>query len=532
MATDVAVDAPLPSSFAAHPAACDKLHFLRIRQIGGPQNPSDADKILIAQPGVLEGASVFYNIAANLVTRARNEKGKYIEFWAVDRRPNCLEDLNGLKLAKSTGNAHDFVDYYYRNKAYQGQHFAGFLNPLTDAAWLVDMGMDQTVKDWNQIITRGIPSQSMRQQKVYCGGHSLGGFITGSYADADFDGNPATTSDAGYNQCAGFFGLDTVVSADGLTAAQFGSNAALSQLLGSIPSGVTSLARQGLFERFVSIPGVLDPEVMNLLTGLGFAAQVKPTTESDLIKYLPADLSVTLAYRFYHSRNILDFLAPVPRIRYFRYTNQALLATFTDDNAMPLTIVRASLGFYKGGSVTDKGFPLSTSQASVLSQIPILGSAVTNLFDPRHLAIPNNSGLFGFGAPLYGWNNYNQLGNVTIPKDSNRAPFTNPSKEATDINDFARTVGASPMDVVEKYFPIRLAVDSMLGTPNTHLEGTSARPILDITAGDGPNMGGGLVPPGSPVIPGYNHLDVMTAAPVQNNGQPEPVSTYLLDFIY
>ena len=109
-ATDVSVYAPLPSSFPAHPAACDYLHFLRIKHIGGPQNPSDASKILIAQPGILEGASPFYEIGADMVTRAYNERHSYIEFWAVDRRPNCLEDLNGILLERQTHNLHDLID--------------------------------------------------------------------------------------------------------------------------------------------------------------------------------------------------------------------------------------------------------------------------------------------------------------------------------------------------------------------------------------------------------------------------------------
>ncbi|MFG2467263.1 hypothetical protein ACGFXB_17650, partial [Streptomyces canus] len=32
------------------------------------------------------------------------------------------------------------------------------------------------------------------------------------------------------------------------------------------------------------------------------------------------------------------------------------------------------------------------------------------------------------------------------------------------------------------------------------------------------------------VADGYQHLDVLTAAPVQNNGRPEPVSTALAAF--
>ncbi|OHD65038.1 MAG: hypothetical protein A2176_04295 [Spirochaetes bacterium RBG_13_51_14] len=530
IATDVAVSAPLPSSFPEHSAECDCIHFLRIKHVKGPANPWDADKILIAQPGILEGASAFYNIGANLVTRAYIEKGKYIEFWTVDRRPNCLEDLNGLKLARETDDMHDFLDYYYRGKSYRGQLFKGFLNMYSDAAWLAEMGMEQTVLDWNAIITRGIPNQSVRQKKVFLGGHSLGGFITGAYACWDFDGDPATTDDAGYNQCAGFFALDSVVSATPMINVMSGSTVDLTELVGSIPDDVLDLMRQGLIERYVSAPGIIDAEVMNLLTGLGYAAQVDPTGESELIDYMPDTQNSELTYRFYHSRNLAEFFAPIPSLKRFRYTNQALLALFTDDNSMPFAFVRASLGFFEGGPVGQKNFPIPADLVELTKDIPELASMI-GMMGSENLAIPTDSGspCEKKDGPLYGWLNYNQL-------DSNSPgwePFTDPSSEVTDINDFARSVGALPMDFVEKYFPMRLTIDSLIGTDGTvHADGVSQRPVLDITAGDGPKMGGNTTPPGSPIIPGYNHLDVITAAPVQNNGQPEPVSTYLLEFIF
>ncbi|MBI5310312.1 MAG: hypothetical protein HZB14_04690 [Actinobacteria bacterium] len=530
MTTAVTVSAPLPASFAPHPAACDKLTFLRIRRIGGPADPSNADKILIAQPGVLEGASSFYNVGANVVSRAYTERGKYIEFWAVDRRPNCLEDLNGLKLAKSTGNPLDLINYYYKKKPYNGATFAGFLGSKTDAEWLTDMGIGQTVRDWNQIITRGIPSQSVRQQKVYCGGHSLGGFITGQYAEWDFDGNTATKSDAGYNQCAGFFGLDTTVTSEARLNGILGTAAGpLTPLMGEIPAGVTEMMRAGTFPRFVDVHGVINPEIMNLLAGVGVGASMKPTSESDLIKNLPANSNVNSAYKFYFSQNLGDYLSQFtgPAIKLFRFTNQALLGTFTDDNAMPLSIVQASTGFYKGGSVVDKDFPIP----GALTELPDL-KQVTSILGSPNLAIPDDAGPFGLGGPLYGWNNFNQLGGVTIPNNSDGTPYTGVAKEVTDINDLARSMAAVPADFVEKYFPIHLVLDSLTGTPgNVHTEGDTAKPIINIMAGDGPGIGG-TPAPGTPSVPGYNHVDVLTAAPIQNNGLADPVTTHLLDFLY
>ena len=274
-ATAVTVFAPLPASCPSHPAACDKLNFLRIRHIHGPDNPSNADRILIAQPGILEGASAFYNVAANLVTRAYDEKGKFVEFWAIDRRSNCLEDMNGLRLARETGNLRDMVDYYYRNKLYHGKYFQGYFKPLSDdVKWLVEMGMEQTLKDWNEIITRGIPDPTVRQQRVYIGGHSLGGFLTGAYACADFDGDPTTLADAGYNQADGYFALDSLITSDPLLSVQGGDSATLRYLMSKIPDSAVYLMRKGLFELFIFLSGVITPESMKLLTGVGYAAMV------------------------------------------------------------------------------------------------------------------------------------------------------------------------------------------------------------------------------------------------------------------
>lgn len=513
VASDVSFHAPLPASVPAHPPACDELHVLRIRHVTGPVDPADADRLLIAQPGVIEGASAFYNVAGNLVTRAYEEQGKYVEFWAVDRRPNCLEDNDGLRLAKATGNPRDLIDYYYRNKAYRNHRFAGYLDPFHDAAWLAEMGLEQTILDFNAIIAHAVPDRTLRQQKVYCGGHSLGGFIAGSYANWDFDGDPATTEDAGFNQCAGFFALDSAIQP---AARNFDDVAStLLDLVGvlvDVPEEVVSSMRDGQLPRFVSVPGVIDPEIMNMLTGIAVAADMQPNNESDLVTYLPMSDSVDGAERLYHSQSILDFLAFSPTVRDFRYTNQALLGVFTDDNSMPLFFVNASVGFFRGGPVTDKEFPFDNGGV---------------------LAIPTDAGDLFRDPPLYDWANYDEVAAIAIPKNAGGEPFTSPASEVTDLHDLARTMAALPLNFVEGYFPLRLAIDSVFGASGAvHSGGIYARPVIEIVAGESPPLAEAVQRPGSPSIPGYNHLDVMTAAPVQNDAQPEPVTTELLKFLF
>lgn len=543
--TYVSLHAPLPSSFGAHPAACDKLGFLRFRHIGGPNNPSDADTVMTAQPGVLEGAAAFMNIASNMVTRAWNEQGKNLEFWAIDRRANCLEDTTGLDWGMRTGDAHNMLNYYYRGASVDGKKFAGFPRG-SDARvrWLSKLGMDQTLKDWNAVITRGLPSQADRQAKLYCGGHSLGGFITAAYAQYDFDGDPATLDDAGYNQCRGYFGLDTIVTSDPLSLRAVAGASGIAGL-GSLANGFSNaLLANGTLSPYFNLNGAITPEIMYLISGVGAAARIAPTTQTDLVKLLPADSSVKLAYGIYFSRNLLSFATGTPGLADFRMTNQALLGTFLDDNSMPLSIVQASIGFYDGGPVASKEFPL----ASNITSLPGL-SGLKGILGTGSLAIPTDYGrkcalLFcwyqpGTG-PLYKWRNYNQLAGMTIPRGPSGAPFTNPSLEVTDINDLSLALSSTPSNFVEAYFPTKLLLDTALmfsGSKSElpgaiHPEGVAAHPTINVITGDGPLKSiADAIAPGSPTVPGYQHLDVLMAAPVQNDGQPEKVSTDLLGFL-
>ncbi len=90
--------------------------------------------------------------------------------------------------------------------------------------------------------------------------------------------------------------------------------------------------------------------------------------------------------------------------------------------------------------------------------------------------------------------------------------------------------------VTEHYFPTKLVTDLQLATSPqvkrlvVHPKGLTAHPTLTVLAGDG--LLAGRIPSDlHPVVAdGYQHLDVLTAAPAQNNGRPEPVSTNLAEF--
>ncbi|WDV56449.1 hypothetical protein PV963_42000 [Streptomyces coeruleorubidus] len=512
----VRVRAPLPESAGPRPAACDWLSYLRYRSADGPAASADADRILVAQPGILEGAGAFDSVARNTVARAA-EQGLHIEFWALDRRSNCLEDRTGI----ASGDQHTAVDYYYRGKQVDGRTFGGFAGN-EKLGWMAKLGIEQTVRDQYDLLTAELPDQTQRKRKVLCGGHSLGGVITGYFAAADFDGDRATTADAGYNQCAGYFALDTTVSTS------------LADLSGSLPDdtnlpdiglgyGVVQAGLDsGVLPRTLSAPVLLNPETMTLLGIAGMGALKAPDAEASLPGYLPSNLNIEATHRVLFSKDTAAFLAGKPAVKDFRLTNGAVLGALLDDNSVPLAFLQTSVGFFDGGPIADKRFPVANG-----------GAQQPGLYGTAYKAIPDRP-----QGPLYTWRNYDRVGDPDDPgyRSADGTPFTGPGEEVTDIRQLARSLAEQPLDFTEQYFPTKLVTDiQMAGSPQVkklvvHPDGLKANPVLTVLAGEG--LLAGRVPPElRPVIAdGYQHLDVLTAAPTQNNGRPEPVSTSLAGF--
>src|SRR3954447_16186246 len=281
----VRIHAPLPSSAQAHPAACDRLGYLRFRDRDGPRRASDADAVVVAMPGFLSGAAPLDQLARNFVRRM-SARGKRVEFWALDRRANCLEDHRGIDAAARAHDPKIAYDYYWGGKEIDGARFAGWKS-ASQTQFLDDIGLEQTVRDWYSVLTKEIPDQRVRRRKVFCGGHSLGGPITTAFAGWDFDGNPATTSDAGYEQCAGFFGLDTSLGFGGSSGSSAGVSDALASASGGSP--------------FVRAPP-FTPETLEVPEVFGVGAFFEPQ-RTNLIQELPHSNNIDLSQRVLFSRN-------------------------------------------------------------------------------------------------------------------------------------------------------------------------------------------------------------------------------------
>jgi hypothetical protein len=522
----VRVKIPLPASVGnTAPADCDWLSYLRFRDKNGPAKSADADKILIAQPGVLEGAGAFDSVARNTIVQAAAQ-GRHIEFWALDRRSNCLEDPIGLDAGRDAKDAHVAIDYYYRNKRINGRTFAGY--PKNDQIkWVQNLGLEQTVRDQYDLMVEELPNAALRKQKVLCGGHSLGGVLTAFFAQWDFDHNPATKGDAGFNQCAGYFALDTQISTKlpGMAQAQ----AVPSQLVDLVDFGydiVKAGLELGIIPRTLSAPAVINSETMNLLAIAGLSARNAPDAESDLADAIPSSFNADSTYRLLFSKNYATFFKGSPTVKDFRFTNGAALGGLLDDNSEPLAFLQTSLGFLSGGKVVEKTFPVPAD----LVKTPGWERLAQFVGNERKV-------IFDETGPLYTWLNYNQI-DGTIAKAKDGTPFTTPAKEVTDLGELARSFSEHPLDFTEHFFPTKMVTDIALasspqvGKYVVHPEGIKANPTITLVAGDG--ILAGLPTDGTfgtvVTAPGYQHLDVLTAAAVQNNGQPEPVSTALATF--
>ncbi|KAB2349758.1 hypothetical protein F8566_11520 [Actinomadura rudentiformis] len=510
---------PLPASAGPRPEACDWLSYLRFRHKDGPAASARADRILVAQPGVLEGAGAFNSVARNTIAQAA-KGGKYVEFWALDRRSNCLEDNTGVLAGLAAGDAHLAVDYYYRKKPIDGRTFAGYQSN-DQVTFLQNVGLAQTIRDQYDLMAAEIPDQAQRKRLMMCGGHSLGGVLTGFFSKWDFDGDRSTTADAGYNQCSGYFALDTRIQT-GLPGLEGQVPAELIPLIKFGADAVRTGLENGIVPRTLSAPAVINSETMNLLSIAGLAARLAPGGRSDLATYIPESFNTDTTYRLLFSKDLATFIKGSPKIQDFAFTNAAALGALMDDDSEPLAFIQTSVGFFDGGRIVDKDFPVPNDLAK--AGLPFL----RNLLGTENKAIPDEP-----NGPLYTWRNYDDVAGLPY-KSKDGTLFTTPETEVTDIAELARSLSEHPLDFTEDYFPTKIVTDIALAAapgiadPAVHDGGIKANPTINLEGGDG--IGFTDPQPGDVIAPGYQHLDVLTAAAVQNGGKPELISTSLARF--
>jgi hypothetical protein len=515
----VSLYAPLPRADGPHPAACDRIGYLRFRSAGGPADPARADAIFVAQPGIFEGPAAFDQVARHTVEAAA-AAGYHVEFWALNPRANCLVDPTGITAAQAARDPNVALDYYFRGTSVDGRTFAGFISE-SDATWLGHVGLAQTLDDEYAVISQLPPA--FRRTRVLCGGHSLGGIVTGAFADWDFSGDRRPGA-AGYNQCAGYFALDTRFSLSVAALSTLDDDATadgpLSGLIGSLSDA----------DPYIDFPPIT-PETLQALPILGMASYFDPTAPSTLIGALPDDPTFNLSLDLLLADSWPDFVADNPNPRSFNLTNQAAIGFVFGDVSDPIGILRASIGVPTGGPVVEKTFPVPYGAPSEL--MGLLGG--------NDLVAPPASSA-GPGGPLYGWLNYDQVPSPgPAPADDPGQPHTSAASEVSDVMQLSRALFDAGVPFTEEYFPTRLLLDlsaAALGVRTGSLrdlaytDGIAIHPAAYVDASQGLAPSLGPPPPGAApqvhvTAEGYNHLDVLVAAAHQNDGQPEVASSTL-----
>ncbi len=527
---------PAPRGNGEPPDACDWIHFVRYRLATADGQPKEVNAILVMFPGFMGGANEFEYLGRTLVSMAEAEGTGSLEVWAIDRRPNCLEDLTGMNAAEEAGERPDpeiAVDYYYHGLEIGGRRFAGFLRG-EDLPFLSEFGLELAMEDAYKIVSTKIPDPADRQAVVFVGGHSLGTALTGLFAGWDFDGNPETTDDAGYENCAGLILLDGPVFYD--WTHQF-NNIAEADYLAKLEA-----IRAGSSPRLDLFTGVT-PETMALLEIVSTYAAAYPDQETTLFDDLPLSGDVTFLLKLLHSRDLGHFLTGVPALTDFRYTNEALLGVLMDDNFQPVTMLQASLGFLQGGAVVEKDFPGSLADLLGLRKIDRDGLFIA--WDAGPLSE------LGTG-PLYRWVNFDRIGDEAHPEyrdQTGTVTYTTMTEEVTDIQDFARLIYRGPSNFAEWYFPARLKLD--IGAAASPFNGDQGLnffhnaevdvPVIAFGAphGDVPEVSGwdayrqsiASTEFTTLMAPGYNHMDIITAAADRPGRRPNEVFGPLLDFV-
>ena len=528
-------EAPWYEETERPPPECDFIRFVRYRPETPDGEPKAVDAVIVLMPGYMGGANEFEYMGRQLVSMAEASGLGSLEVWAVDRRPNCLEDLTGMNAAEDPGELPDpsvAVGYYFLGSEVQGRQFDGFLRE-EDVPFLSEFGLRLVMEDVYKIISTMIPDRQDRINTVYIGGHSLGTPLTGLFAGWDFDGNPETLEDAGYQNCAGLILLDGPVFYEDLMQFNNIEEAAYTQRVADI--------RTGAAPRFDFFTGV-SPDAMALLELMGMYAAAGPEEESTLLKDIPLSEDVSMLVKMLHSRDFGHFASGIPAISDFRYTNEALLGVFMDDNFMPVKMLQASLGFLRGGAVVTKEFP-----GRLADFLGMGGIDQDGLFIAWDAGNPLALGT----GPLYSWVNFDEVGNAENPeyKDSNGVyTYTTMIEEVSDIQDFARILYRGPSNFTEWYFSSRLRLDmGAAATPfnteagltffhNSQVDspviafGAPHGDVPDITGWDEYRESIASSEFNAIMCPGYNHLDINVAAVDRPAHRKNEVFEPIIDF--
>ena len=528
------------------PVNLNRVTTVRTRWQGPGLGAARPRAILILIPGFLGGATTLDPLARDLVAAFRGQ----LEVWAVDRRPNQLEDrLGSLHAAagatspacQSSPPAPDcslfegaqfyFADVDARPLGdFPGPrdldvNLDGKLDPrlpLTDrfgvtrgpilfsqddVRFMAYWGLDTYFRDWKRLV------DSARKRVgpggvVLLGGHSQGTAWSTLFAAYDFDPDPKRV-DPGYRH------IDGLVLLEGGGSGPGGAN---EPTLAQYQATVAGLAAPGGPDVYLtSLLGLIS------LLPLGQVGEVA----SLAAYYQPNEPSLSQRTPIFGT-GLVSALLGAPA------TNRATLGFFLDDDFSSFGAFRASLGFSDDGENQ-----LSTLLgAPFYIALPNGGLRTWKEFDdPTLPTCPPNSEDVSPGCALL------DNGPPSDPNDPSAPPQVNgPEREVTSIDTFAQTqfgklngfewyfaAGRPNLDFSYGNDSSALVAESLAADPRS--EGPlvltqNARVNVPVIAIGGSN---GLAPEpksfstyldsiATPaawkevhIIPGYAHLDVVSA---------------------
>jgi hypothetical protein len=292
---------PNPSSGEQTPTELNQARFLRYRyDLGEPEDPR---AIVIGVPGFLGGGASFDGVARSLV-RMGAEQGVELEFWAIDRRSNGMEDLTGMNAAEEAGDPEIAFEYYFGDGQVDGAAFPGF-RAQEDVGFMSEWGLQAHIEDIRAVLHR-VP-EAQRKGHVFLMGHSFGAGLVELYGAWRFeDGTRGADELAGMIFMDGLGGSTPIseeVFVDGVAGEQSGLNqirdGSAARYLGIPILGVEVLAvaeltalrawfdPTGIVDdpvrdgAFALLTGLFDPELLPAVTnrgalGLGFDADSEP----------------------------------------------------------------------------------------------------------------------------------------------------------------------------------------------------------------------------------------------------------------
>lgn len=330
--------------------------------------------ILILVPGFLGGAQNFTPLADQLVRRFNGN----LEVWAVDRRPNQLEDRRGALYGRArleAGDPEGYLDalqFYFpdtltgpapfpTNPSDSDVNQNGVQDPAfalpdalggssafqqlaqDDARFAAHWGLDTYARDWKRLVdqARSVVGES---GLVLFGGHSAGTGFAGIFAAYDFDPGPGV--DAGHESIDGLLLLEGGGPGTGSSSVSFTLGG---ESLAPVPRPTSTGAYDALVMQLETAggPDVFLPSFSGLvLSSLGVGAETAGL-DGWFRRGQQSLVQRTSVFKSFP----LSLLLGAPM------TAETVIGLFIDDDHSPVAALAGSYGFSDNGPNTLLALP-------------------------------------------------------------------------------------------------------------------------------------------------------------------------------